>query len=90
MSSYIYASAGVHESTTDVLFSGHLLISENGTILKENERFQRDNEIIYSIIDVYKLNSERLKNISFRDSSKFVPFKGKYIISILRILLSKF
>lgn len=79
MSSYIYASAGVHESTTDVLFSGHLLISENGTILKENERFQRDNEIIYSIIDVYKLNSERLKNISFRDSSKFVPFKGKYI-----------
>ena len=55
--SYIYSSAGVHESTTDLLFSGHLLIGENGSILKENERFQRDNEIIYSIIDLFKLKS---------------------------------
>ena len=46
MSAYIYSSAGVHESTTDILFSGHLLISENGTMLKENERFQRDNQVI--------------------------------------------
>ena len=57
MSSYIYSSAGVHESTTDLLFSGHLIISENGSILKENERFQRENEIITSYIDVFKLNS---------------------------------
>ena len=62
MSSYIYSSAGVHESTTDLLFSGHLVISENGTILKENNRFQRENEVITSCIDVFKLNAERLKN----------------------------
>ena len=79
MSSYIYASAGVHESTTDLLFSGHLIIAENGGILKENERFQRENEIITSIVDVFKLNSERMKNLSFRDASKIVPFKPKYI-----------
>ncbi|MGG7213133.1 NAD(+) synthase [Clostridium nigeriense] len=79
MSAYIYSSAGVHESTTDLLFSGHLLISENGTILKENERFQRENEIIYSYIDVFKLNSERLKNISYRDASRIVPFDAKII-----------
>ncbi|MGL5381115.1 NAD(+) synthase [Clostridium sp.] len=79
MSSYIYSSAGVHESTTDLLFSGHLLISENGSILKENERFQRDNQVIYSCIDVFKLNSERLKNISFRNAQNTVPFQGKYI-----------
>ena len=30
--SYVYSSAGVHESSTDLLFSGHLLISENGTL----------------------------------------------------------
>ncbi|AJG97715.1 NAD synthetase [Clostridium beijerinckii] len=70
--SYIYSSAGVHESTTDVLFSGHLLISENGSLLKENDRFQRENEVIYSIVDVFKLKSERMKNLSFRDSSKFI------------------
>ncbi|WP_294371434.1 NAD(+) synthase [uncultured Clostridium sp.] len=68
--SYIYSSAGVQESTTDLLFSGHLLISENGTLLKENNRFQRDNEVIYSYIDLFRLKSERMKNLSFRDGSK--------------------
>ena len=79
MSAYIYSSAGVHESTTDLLFSGHMLIAENGTMLKENERFQRNNEVIYSCIDVFRLNSERLKNISFRDSSRIVPFEAEVI-----------
>ncbi len=73
ISSYIYASSGVFESTTDLVFSGDLLISENGSLLKHNDRFQRKNEIITSIIDVNKLNAERLKNISFRDTVKFLP-----------------
>ena len=79
MSSYIYSSAGVHESTTDLLFSGHLVISENGSILKQNDRFQRENEIITSCIDIFRLNAERLKNLSYRDASKMVPFKAKNI-----------
>ena len=79
MCAYIYSSAGVHESSTDLLFSGHLLISENGAILKENERFQRENEIIYADIDVFKLRAERMKNLSFRDSSKFSPFNARII-----------
>ena len=79
MSSYIYSSAGVHESTTDLLFSGHLIIAENGSILEENSRFQRDNEVISSFIDIFKLNSERLKNLSFRDSSSFLPHSFKFI-----------
>lgn len=79
MTSYLYASAGVHESTTDLLFSGHLLISENGTILNENERFQRDNEVIFSCIDIFRLKSERLKNISFRDAQKIIPYPANYI-----------
>ncbi|WP_373899083.1 NAD(+) synthase [Haloimpatiens sp. FM7315] len=76
---YAYSSSGVHESSTDLVFSGHQLISENGTVLKENKRFQRENEVITSIIDVNRLNSERLKNISFRDSLKLCPFKAKNI-----------
>lgn len=72
MCGYIYSSSGVHESSTDLLFSGHLLITENGTTLSENERFQRESEIIYSIIDLFKLKAERLKNLSFRDSSKIL------------------
>ncbi len=74
MSAYIYSSSGVFESTTDVLFSGHLLICENGTILCENERFSRESEIITSIIDIGRLKAERLKNTSFRDNKSVVPF----------------
>ena len=77
--SYVYSSAGVHESSTDLLFSGHLLISENGTLLKENKRFQRDNEVIYGIIDLFRLKAERMKNLSFRDSSKQVNIEPKII-----------
>ena len=77
--SYVYSSAGVHESSTDVLFSGHLLISENGTLLKENKRFQRDNEVIYGTIDLFKLKSERMKNLSFRDSAKYINIEPKII-----------
>ncbi len=79
MSSYIYSSSGVFESTTDVLFGGHLLISENGGILSENERFNRENEIITAIIDVDKLKAERLKNISFRDNKVLIPFNMETI-----------
>ncbi|WP_051541929.1 NAD(+) synthase [Clostridium lundense] len=79
MAAYIYASSGIFESSTDLLFSGHLLISENGTILEENQRFQRYNEIITYSIDVEKLNRDRLKNVSYRDNSKFCPFKIREI-----------
>ncbi|WP_234118862.1 NAD(+) synthase [Clostridium hydrogenum] len=79
ISSYIYASSGVFESTTDLVFSGHLIIAENGSILNENKRFQRDNEVLTSIVDIHRLTSERLKNLSFRDSIKFCPFEAQII-----------
>lgn len=80
MSSYVYSSCGAFESSTDLVFSGHLLIGENGTILRENNRFNRENEVITSIIDIDKLVSERIKNISFKDSCKLLPFACKEII----------
>ncbi len=39
ISGYIYANAGEGESTTDLVFGGHNLIAENGTILAEAKRF---------------------------------------------------
>ncbi|MBU3185298.1 NAD(+) synthase [Clostridium estertheticum] len=79
MCSYLYASSGVFESSTDLVFSGHLLIGENGLLLKENNRFQRENEVITSIIDINKLNSERMKNTSFRNTNSICPFEVKEI-----------
>ena len=60
---YIYANAGFGESTTDIVFGGHNIITENGAILEESAKFS--NEIIYSEIDVKRLISERRKNTTF-------------------------
>lgn len=61
--SYIYASAGEGESTTDIVFSGHNLIAENGVLLKETKLFQ--NQLISTETDLYRLAFERRKNTSF-------------------------
>jgi len=60
ITAYAYSSAGDTESTTDVVFSGHALIAENGAILEE-DRFSRNSSIIYSDIDLGKLNNDRIK-----------------------------
>ena len=65
ITSYIYSSAGFGESTTDVVFSGHCLIYENGTKLKENERFKLESNLIYSDIDIEKLMADRIKMTSY-------------------------
>ncbi len=61
---YIYANAGEGESTTDLVFGGHNIIAENGTILAQGKRFE--NGVIYSEIDVRRLNSERRRNTTFQ------------------------
>lgn len=63
ISGYMYISAGEGESTTDLVFSGHNLITENGAILKESERFK--NQMISSELDVRKLIAERRKMTTF-------------------------
>ncbi|MCJ7856174.1 NAD(+) synthase [Lachnospiraceae bacterium NSJ-143] len=62
---YVYSSAGEGESSQDVVFSGHAVICENGSLLSENKRFLFENQLIYSDIDVDKIISDRQKNTSF-------------------------
>lgn len=76
LSGYVYANAGEGESTTDVVYSGHHLICENGTVLAEAKRFV--NDIIYADMDVKRLVAERRKMTTFfeEDSEEYrrVPF----------------
>lgn len=69
ISAYIYASSGMLESTSDILFGGASLIYENGTLLKEGERFLTESNIIYQDIDVLRLVNDRRVNKSFNISS---------------------
>ncbi|MGI6002896.1 MAG: NAD(+) synthase [Lachnospiraceae bacterium] len=61
---YIYADAGEGESTTDMIFAGHDLICENGTVLAESKRFE--NGMIAADLDVRKLSTERIRTTTWQ------------------------
>ena len=63
--SYVYASSGVNESSSDLVFSGFAGIFENGTLLQENERFSFETNHIIEDVDIGKIVSDRRKNKSF-------------------------
>lgn len=66
---YVYTSAGVGESTTDLVFGGQAIIAENGILLKESTRFERESQLIYSDVDVERLVTDRRKTASFEAES---------------------
>lgn len=79
LAAYAYASAGPGESSTDLVFSGHSLIAENGLVLAESERFQFSSQWALADVDLQRLTNERLKNNSFGSapenaSWRIIPF----------------
>ena len=72
---YVYADAGEGESTTDLVFAGHNLIAENGTLIKESKLF--DNSIITADIDVGFLDYERSKIFNSDLTGEEIP-AGSY------------
>src|SRR5208282_5882364 len=68
VAAYVYASCGVHESTTDVVFGGHCLIAENGTILDDSPRFQREDVLRVVDVDLDRLQIDRQRTNSFSES----------------------
>lgn len=77
LTAYIYANAGEGESTQDIVFGGHNIIAENGTILAEATRFQ--NETVYADIDIHRICMERRRMNTFfveKDSAYLsIPFR---------------
>ena len=72
---YLYASAAHGESTQDMVFAGHDLIAENGTLLSEAKPFASG--IAETELDCQRMESERARNTSFEPSSEgylTVPF----------------
>lgn len=81
ISSYVYSSCGFGESTTDVVFDGHCMIYENGTLLGESDRFNIDSKLIYADVDVNRLVNDRTKMTTFNNphgtqtyNYKIIPF----------------
>lgn len=62
---YVYTSSGVGESTTDVVFSGSTYIAENGDMIAQGERFQRESSLLIQEIDIERLRTDRQRNTNF-------------------------
>ena len=68
---YIYATAGEGESTQDVVYGGHNLIAENGTILAESRHFV--NGALYADLDIHRLDNERRRMTTCRFAPDLAP-----------------
>ena len=84
---YIYASAGEGESTQDLVFGGHNLIAENGTVLAQSKRFM--GETIYADIDVKKMLSERRRMGNFGKVTDTNYVEVSFMLSIEETTLSR-
>ena len=73
-SAYIYASAGFGESTTDKVYPGNAIISENGCVFNEASRFVRDDFMSVADVDIELLNKEKLKSLK----SSYLTEKREY------------
>lgn len=68
---YIYCSSGVYESTTDGVFGGHSLISQNGTLLAESDMFSREElNVMFADLDISKIQFDRRRSSAFRQSAE--------------------
>ena len=65
LAAYVYASSGINESTSDILFSGHAMIAEPDGTFIENERFKFESNMIISDIDIQRIMSARIKERSY-------------------------
>jgi NAD+ synthase (glutamine-hydrolysing) len=70
IAAYCYVSSGIGESSNDVVYGGHAIIAENGTILRESERLSLGPQLIVSDIDLERLAHDRRVMTSFRDVAK--------------------
>ncbi len=61
---YVYANAGEGESTQDLVFSGHNIIAENGTLLSESSSIG-GHGIVYADLDLDRIRSERRRMGTF-------------------------
>lgn len=79
---YAFVSCGTDESTSDVIFSGHSVIAENGTVVGENKSFLDTDYVLHTDVDLGKVKADRLRHKSFKDAAAFV---GGYDVRVVPI-----
>ncbi|HSI57911.1 MAG TPA: NAD(+) synthase, partial [Ideonella sp.] len=75
LAAYLYSSAGIGESTTDLAWDGQSLIYECGDLLRESARFATDSHLITADVDLERLSQERMRQTSF--GAQVARFQGE-------------
>ena len=78
IAAYAYAGAGRGESSTDIVFGGHCLVAENGSLLSESPRFQRQLVMQAADVDLDRLRVNRQLTTSFGDALLDHGFKRPF------------
>jgi NAD+ synthase (glutamine-hydrolysing) len=68
LAAYLYSSAGVGESTTDLAWDGQALICEGGELLAQSERFVNGSHLITADVDLERVSRERMRLNTFGQS----------------------
>lgn len=76
---YAYCSAGYTESTSDMVYSGHSLIGENGTLLAENEDPIAADYLLIQDCDLGRIRADRIRNQQYQYAFGTVnlPLRGR-------------
>lgn len=77
---YVYASAGVGESTTDVVYAGNAIVSENGTQMTHAQRFTAEEMLEYADVDAESLEHDRMLHVSYADNATAAPIPNYRIV----------
>jgi len=82
MTSYVYASAGYGESTTDLVFGGNAIIAENGDVLGEGKRFAIEDQLVICDVDIDRLRTERRRSTTFANEAMMMSPISDVAISL--------
>ena len=83
---YVYVSAGMGESSSDLVFSGHSVIASCGTVIRESDGYLADNYLMTADIDIDRIRADRMKQSSFADCAAQVRAMWKQAPNILRTM----
>lgn len=83
---YVYVSAGMGESSSDLVFSGHSVIASCGTVIRESEGYLADNYLMTADVDIDRIRADRMKQSSFADCAAQVRAMWKQEPNILKTM----
>ena len=82
---YLYANAGHGESSTDMVFSGHSLIAQDGAIMAESKLFEACGVFLTADLDMERISQDRLRCGTFKDCGSYYSGDGPDDYRVIKI-----